>query len=56
MALDSHLDYKYHCIRMSGVLNMDVPVSERIKSRIKASGKRFFACDNVSEFIKEFSK
>lgn len=53
MALDSHLDYKYHCIRMSGVLNMDIPVSERIKSRIKASGKRFFACDNVSEFIQE---
>lgn len=53
MALDSHLDYKYHCIRMSGVLDMDIPVSERIKSRIKASGKRFFACDNVSEFIQE---
>ncbi len=30
-----------------------IPVSERIKSRIKASGKRFFACDNVSEFINE---
>jgi len=28
-----------------------IPVSERIKSRIITSGKRFFACDNVSDFM-----
>lgn len=54
MALDSHPGYKYHYTKMSGVHNMkSVPVSERIKDRIKASGKRFFACDNISDFIEE---
>lgn len=31
-------------------------VSETIRKRIKSSGKRFFACDNVSEFIEEGEK
>ena len=33
-----------------------VPVSKRIKNRINREGKRFFACDNVSEFIWEGEK
>ena len=30
-----------------------VPTSERVRHRIKASGKRFHANDNISEFIRE---
>ena len=30
-----------------------MPVSERVRHRIKASGKRFHANDNISEFIRE---
>lgn len=33
-----------------------IPVSKRIKNRINREGKRFFACDNVSEFIWEGEK
>lgn len=32
---------------------MDNKISDIIKSRIEASGKRFFAADNISDFIKE---
>lgn len=31
-------------------------VSERIRNRIRSSGRRFFACDNVSEFIQDGEK
>ena len=30
-----------------------MPASERVRHRIKASGKRFHANDNISEFIRE---
>ena len=29
----------------------ETPVSEIIRNRIKENGKRFYACDNISEFI-----
>ncbi len=33
------------------VQDLGKPISEVIRARIKASGKRFFANDNISEFI-----
>jgi GTP cyclohydrolase I len=34
-------------------MSNSISISERIKSRMRSAGKRFFACDNVSEFMHE---
>ena len=40
--------------RASAQRDLDaMPASERVRHRIKASGKRFHANDNISEFIRE---
>lgn len=38
------------------IRSYNLPTVDKIKRRIQDSGKRFFACDNVSEFINEEDK
>lgn len=37
-------------------LQQEIPISQTIRNRIKASGKRFFANDNIAEFMDEHEK